>query len=149
DGTNVPIPAEDIDALARFVEREKIDLTVVGPEGPLARGIVDHFFERRFPVVGPTRAAAQLETSKLFAKKLMDRAGVPTADYQVFDHPEKARKYILTREVAQLPDGRYVHHPFTGHTVVVEEGKKVLVLPGGRKVKVSPPEPLVVKADGL
>src|SRR5262249_51611319 len=76
-------------------------------------------------------------------------ADVPTADFVVFDHPDPARHYIRTREVAILPDGKHAHYPFDRHETVVEEGVKHLVLETGRKVRVSPPEPLVVKADGL
>src|SRR5205085_7864203 len=67
----------------------------------------------------------------------------------VSDPPAPARHYVQTREYAILPDGRHVHYPFAREQVVVEGGHKVLVLPNSRKVRVSPPEPLVVKADGL
>src|SRR5687768_4633825 len=77
--TCVPIAATDIDALLDLAVRERIDITVVGPEAPLAAGIVDHFRDRNVPIFGPTRAAAAIETSKAFAKALMVEAGVPTA----------------------------------------------------------------------
>jgi phosphoribosylamine--glycine ligase len=73
------IPTSDLDALADLAERERVDATVVGPEAPLAAGIVDLFRGRGLPVFGPTRAAAEIETSKTFAKELMLSAGVPTA----------------------------------------------------------------------
>jgi phosphoribosylamine--glycine ligase len=149
DGVNVPIEATDLEGLARFARQEEVGLTVVGPEEPLARGLVDHFQKVGLRVFGPTRAAAELETSKVFAKGLMRHAGVPTADFLVFDHPDPARHYVQTREYVLLPDGRHVNYPFAGEQVVLEAGKKYLVLPGGRKARVSPPEPLVVKADGL
>ncbi|HZY89488.1 MAG TPA: phosphoribosylamine--glycine ligase, partial [Gemmataceae bacterium] len=98
DGVNVPIEANEIDRLARFAHKEKIGLTVVGPEEPLALGIVDHFQKERLRVFGPTKAAAQLEASKVFAKGLMRHADVPTAEFKVFDHPEPARAWIATRE---------------------------------------------------
>jgi phosphoribosylamine--glycine ligase len=98
DGVNVPIEATEFDRLVSFVRKEKIALTVVGPEEPLARGIVDHFQKARLRIFGPTREAAQLESSKVFAKGLMRHADVPTADFRIFDHPEYARRYIETRD---------------------------------------------------
>jgi phosphoribosylamine--glycine ligase len=98
DGVNVLIDPLDFDRLISFVRKEKIELTVVGPEEPLARGIVDHFQKAGLRIFGPTRAAAQLEASKVFAKQLMHHADVPTAEFRVFDHPEFARRYIETRD---------------------------------------------------
>ncbi len=92
---NVPLTA--IDPLALFAEREKLDFTVVGPEAPLADGIVDVFRERGLPIFGPTRAAAQLESSKDFAKAFMKRHGIPTADYRTFTDPVDAKAYISGR----------------------------------------------------
>jgi phosphoribosylamine--glycine ligase len=84
----------DHDALADFVVGEKIELTVVGPEAPLAAGIVDHFRARGLRVFGPTRAAAQLESSKDFAKAFMSRHGIPTAGYRTFTSAPEARDYV-------------------------------------------------------
>ncbi|MEA2761274.1 MAG: phosphoribosylamine---glycine ligase [Gemmatimonadaceae bacterium] len=75
----VPIGVGKLEELASFAENERIDLTVVGPEGPLEGGIVNLFQSRGLPIFGPTREAARIETSKRFAKELMTRAGVPTA----------------------------------------------------------------------
>ncbi len=86
----VPIPASDRAALAEFVVAKSIDLTVVGPEAPLAEGIVDEFHQRGLAIVGPTRAAARLESSKAFAKDFMKRHKIPTADYAVASSPEEA-----------------------------------------------------------
>jgi phosphoribosylamine--glycine ligase len=77
---NVEIGAEDIRTLRDFAEKERIDLTVVGPEAPLVAGIVDEFQAAGLPVFGPTALAAQIEGSKVFAKELMQNAGIPTAD---------------------------------------------------------------------
>jgi len=98
DGVNVPIETTEFDKLVSFVRKEKIALTVVGPEEPLARGIVDHFQKAGLRIFGPTRAAAQLESSKVFAKGVMRHADVPTAEFRIFDHPEHARRYIETRD---------------------------------------------------
>ena len=92
--TPVDIAPTDVDALARFAESQKIDLTVVGPENPLALGIVDEFERRSLPIFGPTKAASQLEASKSFAKALMRDAGVPTAGWESFHDAEAARRYV-------------------------------------------------------
>jgi phosphoribosylamine--glycine ligase len=149
DGVNVPIEPTEFDRLVHFVRKEKIDLTVVGPEEPLALGIVDHFQKLGLRIFGPTREAARLESSKVFAKSLMRHADVPTAEFRIFDHPEYARRYIETREYVILPDGRHVYHPFSGYQTVKEADGKYLLWDGGRRLKISPPEGVVIKADGL
>jgi len=93
-GECVDIKPTDIEKLVDFAEREGIDLTIVGPEAPLVAGITDEFEKRGLKVFGPSKAAAQLEGSKAFAKEMMRKFGVPTADFQVFDDPEKAKEYI-------------------------------------------------------
>jgi phosphoribosylamine--glycine ligase len=98
DGVNVPIEPTDVDPLLRFAKKEGIGLTVVGPEEPLALGIVDVFQKAGLRIFGPSREAAQLETSKVFGKQLMRHADVPTAEFRVFDHPDPARHYVETRE---------------------------------------------------
>lgn len=84
----------DVTALRSWAQDNKIGLTVVGPEQPLAAGIVDEFREHGLRVFGPTRAAAQLESSKAFSKAFMKRHGIPTADYQTFTDPAQAHAYI-------------------------------------------------------
>src|SRR5579864_801993 len=98
--SNVPIETtpQDFERLVKFAKKESIDLTVVGPEDPLANGIVDAFQAQGLHVFGPTRAAARLEASKVFAKNLMRHADVPTAEFRVFDHPDPAKYYIESRE---------------------------------------------------
>ncbi|MBM3996094.1 MAG: phosphoribosylamine--glycine ligase [Planctomycetes bacterium] len=98
DGVNVPIDVNEFSHLIRFAKAENIGLTVVGPEDPLANGIVDAFQAQGLRIFGPSKAAAQIEGSKVYSKKLMRHADVPTAEFRVFDHPEPARKYIETRE---------------------------------------------------
>src|SRR5271165_4431775 len=98
DAVNVPIETTDFDGLTRFAKKEQIGLTVVGPEEPLAQGIVDIFHKAGLRIFGPSREAAQLEASKVFAKQLMRHADVPTAEFRVCDHPDPARHYIETRE---------------------------------------------------
>jgi phosphoribosylamine--glycine ligase len=97
DGENVALDSSEFDKLVRFVRKEAIDLTVVGPEDPLAQGIVDYFQKEGLRIFGPTRAAAQLEASKAFSKELMRHADVPTAEFKIFDHPDPARTYIQSR----------------------------------------------------
>jgi phosphoribosylamine--glycine ligase len=87
DARLVNIDITDIAALADFVVAEHIALTLVGPEAPLAAGIVNLFRARGLKVFGPTREAAQLESSKDFAKAFMERHGIPTAKYQTFSDP--------------------------------------------------------------
>jgi phosphoribosylamine--glycine ligase len=91
------VPITDINTLAAFAEREKVAFTVVGPEGPLAAGIVDLFRAKGLKIFGPTRAAAQLESSKDFAKAFMKRHGIPTADYRTFTDAAAAHAYVDER----------------------------------------------------
>ncbi|KNZ33116.1 MAG: phosphoribosylamine--glycine ligase [Methylibium sp. NZG] len=88
------VPITDLGALAEFALHEKIGLTVVGPEGPLAAGVVDLFRNRGLRVFGPTQAAAQLESSKAFAKEFMQRHHIPTATHQTFGDAAQAHAYV-------------------------------------------------------
>jgi phosphoribosylamine--glycine ligase len=90
----IDIKAEEIEKLADFAQDNEIDLTVVGPEAPLVKGIVDLFESRNLKIFGPNQAAASLEASKVFTKDLCKKYDIPTADYQVFDDAEKAKAYI-------------------------------------------------------
>lgn len=87
----------DLNALVEFAKQEHIALTVVGPETPLAAGIVNLFHEHGLKIFGPTREAAQLESSKDFAKAFMKRHGIPTAEYQTFSDARPAHEYIDER----------------------------------------------------
>lgn len=91
---NVPIKANDIERLADFAQDKAVDLTIVGPEEPLSLGIVDSFLAKGLKVFGPSREAAKLESSKAFAKMIMDEAKVPTAEYRTFTCLEEAREYL-------------------------------------------------------
>lgn len=91
---NVAIEATDIESIAAFANERGVELTVVGPEAPLVAGIVDRLAETRQRCFGPHRAAARLEGSKIFAKQFMKRHGVPTADFAVFESPEKAKAHV-------------------------------------------------------
>jgi phosphoribosylamine---glycine ligase len=88
------IKADEIQRLIEFVRKEKIDLTVVGPEAPLTMGIADEFSKYKLPVFGPGRSASRLESSKVFAKELMNKYGIPTAACRVFDDADEADAYI-------------------------------------------------------
>lgn len=92
--TNVPVKATDLEALAAFVKENGVDYTVVGPEAPLAAGIVNVFREQGLKIFGPTKEAAQLESSKDFAKAFMKRHAIPTAGYETFTDLEAAKAYI-------------------------------------------------------
>ncbi len=171
DGENVPIEAHDFAGLIAFAKREKIHLTVIGPEDPLAAGIVDAFQAAGLRVFGPTKAAAQIEASKVFSKRLMRHADVPTAEFHVFDHPQPARQYLLSRDVAQV-DGLMLPGPFPPERISKgEDGRRYvklykLIEGSHRRLAIDVPErfrgksylthavlshsePCVVKADGL
>lgn len=91
---NIPIGVEDFDLLLAFATEQNIGLTVVGPEVPLAGGIVDVFQTAELPIFGPTQAAAQLESSKAFAKAFMTKHNIPTAAYQTFTDFKLALDYL-------------------------------------------------------
>ncbi len=93
-GTNVEIADTDIEALKNFALAREIDLTIVGPEAPLALGIVDVFAEAGLPIFGPTASAAKLESSKSFAKNVMEKWDIPTALHKVFQDSEDANSYL-------------------------------------------------------
>jgi len=93
-GTNVDINVDDIDGLKAFAKKENIDITMIGPEGPLVEGIVDAFREDGLKVFGPDAQAARLEGSKSFAKRFMEKYGIPTANFKVFEDYEEAKKNV-------------------------------------------------------
>jgi phosphoribosylamine--glycine ligase len=92
--TIVPIKANDLNGLLEFALEEKIDLTVVGPEDPLTQGIVDLFGSKGLLIFGASRKAAEIEGSKAFAKEMMRKYHIPTADYELFDERNEAVQYI-------------------------------------------------------
>jgi len=94
--TNISLEAIDIDGICRFCTERRISLVVIGPEAPLALGLADALRRQGQRVVGPDAAAARIESSKSFAKDLMSRAGVPTAQYAVFDELAAALDYADT-----------------------------------------------------
>ena len=104
---NVPIPYEDISALLEFALKNKIDLTIVGPEAPLVEGVVDAFEEKGMRIFGPSANAAMLEGSKAFAKALMVAAKVPTARYEVIANIDEAQSIVdeFPRGAAVKADG--------------------------------------------
>ena len=97
--TCVPVKADDIAGLKTFVQSEKIDLTVVGPEAPLALGIVDEFRKSKLKIFGPTKGAARIEASKVFSKEIMASAKILTATAQSFDQIAPALTYIALHEL--------------------------------------------------
>jgi phosphoribosylamine--glycine ligase len=102
EGTNVDIGAANIDGLVKFAKAENIGLTVIGPEAPLVAGIADVFESEGLRVFGPSRLAAELEGSKVFAKELLRQATIPTAEAQIFSDADSAEAYIADREEAAL-----------------------------------------------
>lgn len=93
---NVPVSATDIENLRLFAEHQNIDLTIVGPEKPLIAGIVDAFEAKGLRIFGPSREPALIEGSKAFAKEVMRRGNIPTANFEVFTEAGKARDYLRT-----------------------------------------------------
>ncbi len=91
---SVPIAPTDVDGITDFAVREGVDLVVVGPEAPLELGLTDRLHRERIPVFGPSKAAARIETSKSFAKSLMKKYGIPTADFETFTSREEAAACI-------------------------------------------------------
>ena len=91
---NVNILATDIEGLLKFAQDKKIDLTIVGPEDPLVEGIVDIFEDEGLKIFGPRSELALLEGSKAFAKEVMRKYDIPTADFRIFDNPDQAKKYL-------------------------------------------------------
>ncbi|MBR4537719.1 MAG: phosphoribosylamine--glycine ligase [Clostridia bacterium] len=100
DAVCVPIGAKEIDEIVDFAVIKNIDFAVVAPDNPLALGAVDALEDAGIPSFGPTKAAARIEASKVFAKELMKKYGIPTAAYQVFTDPDAAKVYLKT---APLP----------------------------------------------
>ncbi len=98
DAENVDLAATDTEGLIKFAKQNQIGLTVVGPEAPLAAGMVDAFNAEQLRVFGPTQQAAELEASKVFCKNLLRHADVPSADFQVFDDVARAVAYLKDRE---------------------------------------------------
>jgi phosphoribosylamine---glycine ligase len=136
---NVPIAETDIAGLAAFAEREKVGLTVVGPEVPLTMGLVDEFEKRGLRVFGPSKKAAEIEGSKVFAKEFMARHRIPTGRFKVVDNIDDARKVIASGEF--------------GFPVVVKAdglaaGKGVVVCPTQKKAEETAVEMLVQKKFG-
>lgn len=98
DATNLAFEPEETEKIIRFCRKETVGLIVIGPEVPLAAGMTDTLQKAGLRVFGPTKAAAELEGSKVFAKEVMRHADIPTAEFRCFDHPESARRYIESRD---------------------------------------------------
>ena len=94
---NIPIAPDDIEGLLQFAMKKEIELTVVGPEQPLVMGIVDRFEVKGLRIFGPSASAAELEGSKSFSKDIMQKYGLPTAEYKIFTSAESATKYIQAK----------------------------------------------------
>ncbi len=103
---NVPIAVDKINELAEFAQKNNC-FTVVGPEAPLASGIVNYFTEKKLKIFGPSKKAAQLESSKIWAKNFMKRNNIPTASFEIFDDSKKAEDYVksINHNVVIKADG--------------------------------------------
>src|SRR5437016_7476683 len=96
---NVAIAASDLDALVRFAKENRVDLTVVGPDDPLAAGIVDLFAAEKLRAFGPTKSAARIEASKIFAKELMRAQKITKAEASIFSKISKASRYCALEKI--------------------------------------------------
>jgi phosphoribosylamine--glycine ligase len=96
---NLSFAVSDFEGIRRIATVQGVALTVIGPEQPLAMGIVDYFHENNLPVFGPTQAAAQIESSKSWAKELMASAGIPTAASATFSEPQSAKAYVRSQSI--------------------------------------------------
>jgi phosphoribosylamine--glycine ligase len=99
---NVDVLDSDVAAIVRFAKQNQINLAVIGPEGPLAAGVVDALGEAKVRAFGPSKLAAELEASKVFCKNLLRHADVPTAEFRTFRDPESAEAYLSERDDAQV-----------------------------------------------
>ena len=121
DAVCVPIRATDIDAICDFAAENGVDYAVVAPDDPLAAGCVDALTARGVPCFGPTKAAAEIESSKVFAKNLMRKYGIPTADYRVFTSAAEAEAYLAS---APLPTVIKADGLALGKGVVIAETRE-------------------------
>ena len=121
DAVCVPIAATDIDAICDFAAENGVDYAVVAPDDPLAAGCVDALTARGVPCFGPTKAAAEIESSKVFAKNLMRKYGIPTADYRVFTSAAEAEAYLAS---APLPTVIKADGLALGKGVVIAETRE-------------------------
>ena len=115
---NLPVKASDLEGIARAAREQRVDLAVVGPEDPLAAGLVDRLAVEGIAAFGPSKAAAEIESSKVFAKELMARHGIPTAPFAVFERVEDARAYL---------SGGHGHGPYVVKADGLAAGKGALV----------------------
>jgi len=123
-GENVPLQPDDIRGLLQFAKENRIGLTVVGPDDPLAAGLVDEFMGEGMRVFGPCKSAARLESSKIFAKQLMRCAGIPTAIAGVFDDSRKACRFV-----------EKLHYPVVIKADGLAAGKGVVIAPDAESAR--------------
>ncbi len=131
DCKNIDISSDDIDRLVEFAKKENIELTVIGPEVPLVNGITDAFEKAGLNVFGPSAKAAQLEGSKIFSKKIMKIANVPTAEYRVFRDGDSANSYFEALE----EDENWKDHPVVVKADGLAAGKGVIVCENHQEAK--------------
>ena len=133
---NVSISVDKIDELAEFASQNNC-FTVVGPEAPLALGIVDKFNEKNLKIFGPTKNAAQLESSKIWAKQFMKRNEIPTAEFEIFDNPKQAYEYVKS-----------ISHPVVIKADGLAAGKGVIICDSTQEALVAIDTILVKKTFG-
>ncbi|MBI2915373.1 MAG: phosphoribosylamine--glycine ligase, partial [Elusimicrobia bacterium] len=141
--TLVPACAEnDWGSYADFVKSKNVDLTVVGPEVPLCRGIVDHFLKKNLKIFGPNKQCAQLEGSKIFAKNFMRKYGIPTANFKVLDNPKEAVNFLNNLDLTTY------RYPLVIKADGLAQGKGVSICPNLPESQVAIEKMMVLKIFG-
>lgn len=143
-GRNAPVDPMDVPALVDLARREQVDLAIVGPDDPLAAGVVDALITAGIRAFGPTRAAAQIEASKAWSKQFMERHGIPTAPYAIFDDVQAAHRFVdsqpqrLVVKADGLARGKgaivCASHPAAHHAVAALMERRVFGAAGERVV---------------
>ena len=142
DAQLLDIKPQDIKGLLEFALKEKIDLTVVGPEAPLACGMVDKFMQKGLNIFGPTKELASLEASKAHSKETMQRLNIPTANFEIFDTPDKAMDFI------NRPHLFATHYPIVVKADGLAAGKGVVICKNRQEARIAIEDMMVRKAFG-
>ena len=142
DAESLDIKPDDIKGLLDFALREKIGLTIVGPEAPLAQGIVDKFMQKGLDIFGPTKELALLEASKAYAKETMQRLGIPTANFEIFDRADKAIDFT------NRPRLFAAHYPVVVKADGLAAGKGVVICKDRRTAQIAIEDMMLRKVFG-
>ena len=142
DAELADIPADDVKGLLGLALKEKIDLTIVGPEIALAQGITDKFMHKGLNIFGPTREMALLESSKAYSKETMKRLNIPTANFEIFDTPDRAMDFVNSPRLFAT------HYPIVVKADGLAAGKGVVICKNRQEARVTIEDMMVRKAFG-